>query len=739
MKYPYEQVDNGFSLETRRKINDNFKDIESDIIEVNQRVTSVDTVTSNRMTEIEKGVVEVNNKSVHFDDVDAELAEHSDLLEQLKASSIDGEVIAARNGFPSLLDFLKTLDKGSTIATKIFNPSAGQTVIDLTDTGELQAAGKIIMFLIDGSPQFDSYTWTNPTTLTMKSPFAGTEKVVIRYFVGNAAIRTGHNRSHEKGGFDELDAYKLLNGDTIKNNIGVLTDLPYWLQESLSKAIKVLNDHIRQYGVNVKQPPYNAYGDGASHPLSTRYNTLAEAQAVFPSAASLNDEIDWCAIQEALKSSVKTVFLPAGIFIVNKMLVYRDNVKMGGAGGKGATAIKTLGTWDVTTSPAVIKMCGNEGVISDVNISCLSITDNAQKPDVILIDRDAVSNNVIPWENTIYNVVTNGGKNSVWIKQGLETHLTRCQFKTGTEAGVLAHQPDVYINDVSTDGCRHGLRTLGGSVTAHHFHAIYSKEEGFYIEGGDFCQFTDCHADTSGRTGIRIINTKRIMFTATWSFNSGSEATGTYSDWSLTGVTESMFTNCNEKGGTQEAQGFLSKASFYIDATSERNHFVNCQGTLTPWAAGSDNGADVIMNKNRFVACTGALARYNSKDNTSKHAFSLAGAASTTFNSYLFFKPNLVSNAMVIEIRITARETNSPQNLYFGRMYKAITNSTTATEMTMVDLLGSGSTAAKNFTITASLHADGDKISLTLTNNNTSQTINYGIEVEYMHPPKFTA
>lgn len=523
-----------------------------------------------------------------------------------------------------------------------------------------------------------------------------------------------------------------------RDQLGDSATLPSYLQESITQAIEALNTHIRQIGVNPKQPPYNAYGDGQSHPLSTRFSTLAEAKAVFPSATSLSDEIDWCAVQEALKSPVKNVYLPSGVYIVNRMLVYRDNVKMAGAGGKGATAIKTAATWDVSTSPAVIKMCGNEGVLDSVNISCLAITDAAQKPDVILLARDAVANNVIPWENTISNVVTNGGKNSVWVKEGLETHVTRCQFKTASEAGLLAHQPDIYINDVSTDGCRQGLRTLGGSVTAHHFHAIYSKEEGFYLEGADFCQFTDCHADTSARTGIRIINTKRIMFTATWSFNSGSETTNTYSDWSLTNVTESLFTNCNSKGAVIDPQGYLTKASFYLDATTAKNHFVNCTATLTPWGAGAENGADALLNRNRFVACTGALARYNAKDNTTKHAFSLSNATSNTINSYLFFNPSLTSNAMVMEIRVTARETVAPKNLFFGKIYKAITNDTTATEMTMVDLLGTGATSAKNFTVTAALHADGDKVSLTFTNNS-GQIINYGVEIEYMHPPKFTA
>jgi hypothetical protein len=292
MRYPYEQVDNGMGPETRRKINDNFKDIESDIIETNQRVNSTD----DRISSFEEQVAGFNDKVVHFDEVDAEMAEHSDLLEQLKASSIDGEVIAARNGFPSLLDFLKTLDKGSTIATKILSPTAGQTVIDLTDTGELQAAGKIIMFLIDGSPQFDSYTWTSPTKLTMKSPFAGTEKVVIRYFVGNAAIRTGHNRSHEKGGFDELDVFKLQNGDVIdrlqKINQNCVALMAY---ESLKIAVsggydwspvfdKAIEEAEKIYGIVIAPmrtfdfyspilfPPMTGFCGAGEHPTGTVLN-----------------------------------------------------------------------------------------------------------------------------------------------------------------------------------------------------------------------------------------------------------------------------------------------------------------------------------------------------------------------------------------------------------------------------------------------------------------------------------
>ncbi|WP_216075103.1 hypothetical protein, partial [Acinetobacter baumannii] len=51
---------------------------------------------------------------------------------------------------------------------------------------------------------------------------------------------------------------------------------------------------------NVKD--YGAIADGAYHPLSERFATLADAQVVYPHATALTDSIDWAACQAALNS-----------------------------------------------------------------------------------------------------------------------------------------------------------------------------------------------------------------------------------------------------------------------------------------------------------------------------------------------------------------------------------------------------------------------------------------------------
>lgn len=58
---------------------------------------------------------------------------------------------------------------------------------------------------------------------------------------------------------------------------------------------------------------WGAIGDGSSHPLSSRYATLADAKNAFPlvaaSITSLSIEIDWCAVQSAINAR-GNVFVP---------------------------------------------------------------------------------------------------------------------------------------------------------------------------------------------------------------------------------------------------------------------------------------------------------------------------------------------------------------------------------------------------------------------------------------------
>ena len=61
--------------------------------------------------------------------------------------------------------------------------------------------------------------------------------------------------------------------------------------------------------------------DGASHPLSSKYGSLGAAQAVYPHALALSDEIDWCAIQGAVNAGNAAIRIPAGTALINRPIV----------------------------------------------------------------------------------------------------------------------------------------------------------------------------------------------------------------------------------------------------------------------------------------------------------------------------------------------------------------------------------------------------------------------------------
>lgn len=78
---------------------------------------------------------------------------------------------------------------------------------------------------------------------------------------------------------------------------------------------------------------FGAIGDGTSRPLSTLYGTLAAAQAVYPAANALTDELDFVAIQKAINSTgAVRIHYPAGHYLTNRMLLPKNGQTHYGVG-----------------------------------------------------------------------------------------------------------------------------------------------------------------------------------------------------------------------------------------------------------------------------------------------------------------------------------------------------------------------------------------------------------------------
>jgi hypothetical protein len=108
-----------------------------------------------------------------------------------------------------------------------------------------------------------------------------------------------------------------------------------------------------------------AVGDGGSHPLSTKYATINDAQAIYPHATALTNEIDWCAIQMAI-NNYTNILIPHGSYKLSAALVInRNGVHIsGGEDGMYYTKLSALGA-----SSAFIIQSGHRNItISDLNI-----------------------------------------------------------------------------------------------------------------------------------------------------------------------------------------------------------------------------------------------------------------------------------------------------------------------------------------------------------------------------------
>lgn len=97
-----------------------------------------------------------------------------------------------------------------------------------------------------------------------------------------------------------------------------------------------LETRVGDFGASIKGKKYGAIGDGNSHPLNSKYATLADAQAFYPTATSLTQEIDECAIQKAIDtagaSGGGTVIIPAGSFLINEVQINQPFVTISGRG-----------------------------------------------------------------------------------------------------------------------------------------------------------------------------------------------------------------------------------------------------------------------------------------------------------------------------------------------------------------------------------------------------------------------
>lgn len=273
----------------------------------------------------------------------------------------------------------------------------------------------------------------------------------------------------------------------------------------------------------------NAVMDGASHPLSTRFASLSEAQVVFPSAVALTDEIDYWAIQSLLAStSIDKIYLGAGTAVLHRSLFHRSG------GGQ-----EVWGEGPVATT-LMLRAAANSNIFSPVD-------QNIANPNMVLRDFSVDGNKV---NNTGTIGQTDGillvRCDNLWIEnvearnvngRGIHHHgLTGSVVEKQTWAHIYSHDnlhwgiwnsngvrivnyDDIVCND---NGSRTDLdftnRTSNGAdnftggflldhseVQAEGIQCHRNGEEGLWLRNLFAAQINDVFCTRNGRDGIRVL------------------------------------------------------------------------------------------------------------------------------------------------------------------------------------------------------------------------------------------
>lgn len=209
---------------------------------------------------------------------------------------------------------------------------------------------------------------------------------------------------------------------TLSNQIGNQSGLPSWLVKSLYEVAKMHDDYIRQHAVNVRQPPYNAKGDGINNDKSIIQQAISDL---------------------AGKSGI--IYIPDGTYAYptsSLPITVPSNVRLIGSGTKL--------TGDVAS---MISITGSEVVISGITF------ENTKASGAVTINFASNVNNISITNNKFLG--------------------------SGTQAVNIATIgiKGIYIANNVFDGVRYGVLTNSGATDVHDIRIIGNRFINIYADG----------------------------------------------------------------------------------------------------------------------------------------------------------------------------------------------------------------------------------------------------------------
>lgn len=277
---------------------------------------------------------------------------------------------------------------------------------------------------------------------------------------------------------------------------------------------------------------FGAIGDGASHPLSQRFGTLAEAQAVYPHATALTNEIDWCAIVAAINSIPNgDISVPYGTYLIHTTINVPPQKRLVGDGIRSTCIRANPATFPVDTDLITL---GAEVVwahgahITGMELDCSSVagstgvySDSAQELSGLSFVR------VIKWRKSGVRFL-DGCNNYMLHDLELWGHVVTAENQIGMD--LVGTWKNSVRNITFDNGYGDpGQKLLAGIRASGQLHAdnihIEDAVDGILLTG------TSTHAKMSSITSLDVTNTIRSVagnlgrWSATQVFRSGGSVT----------------------------------------------------------------------------------------------------------------------------------------------------------------------------------------------------------------------